>query len=187
MYHSFSTALEEVFFQVATIISSTGFGLGDAYTWPMFSQFVLLILMFIGGCAGSTAGGFKLIRVLILTRIVKNQIKSTLYPSRVLSLHTNGSVVDKATQHSIMKYLTVYCFIIVAICGILTLDSDNFLTVVSSALSCLNNMGPILGSSATFSFYSPFSKVVLSFAMIAGRLELFPMLVLFSPATWKKN
>ncbi|HGI4138577.1 TPA: TrkH family potassium uptake protein [Streptococcus agalactiae] len=118
--------------------------------------------------------------------IARNQVLSTLYPNRVMSLHINKSVLDKNTQHGVLKYLTIYLAIFMALVLVLTLDTNDFLVVVSAAASCFNNIGPLLGSNETFSFFSPFSKLLLSFAMIAGRLEIYPVLLMFIPKTWSK-
>ncbi|HGC7485300.1 TPA: potassium transporter TrkG [Streptococcus agalactiae] len=176
----------DAFFEVSAIITTTGFGVTDITRWPLFSQVILLFLMFIGGSAGSTAGGFKVMRSLSLAKIARNQVLSTLYPNRVMSLHINKSVLDKNTQHGVLKYLTIYLAIFMALVLVLTLDTNDFLVVVSAAASCFNNIGPLLGSNETFSFFSPFSKLLLSFAMIAGRLEIYPVLLMFIPKTWSK-
>ncbi|MBF7094804.1 TrkH family potassium uptake protein [Streptococcus sp. HF-1907] len=186
MYDNFRKGIEYVFFEVSTIITTTGYSVTDITGWPLFSQGILLFLMFVGGSAGSTAGGFKVMRGLILTKIAKNQVLSTLYPNRVMSLHINRNVLDKETQHGVLKYLAIYVMIFMGLVFFLSLDSNNLLTVVSAAASCFNNIGPMLGTNETFAIFSPFSKVLLSFAMIAGRLEIYPMLLLFIPKTWSK-
>lgn len=186
LFATLGKALEVIFFQIATIISSTGYGLVDTSQWPMFSQLVLLMLMFIGGMAGSTAGGFKVMRVLILAKIIKLQTLQNLYPNRVMTIHVNGRQLDKATQHSIMKYFVTYVALFVALVFVLSLDSNNFLVIISASASIFNNIGPILGTTETFAFFSPFSKLIMGFAMIAGRLEIFPLLLLFSKKAWSK-
>lgn len=187
IYKSVSVSFEMAFFQVTNIITTTGFGYGDISHWPLFSNYILLLLMCIGGSAGSTAGGLKVIRGLILYRISKNQILSSLYPNRVLSLHVNGSLVDKDTQHKILKYLVIYLAIIVSLIFMVSLDNNNLMIVVSAVLSCFNNIGPMLGTTDTFAIFSPFTKILLSLAMIAGRLEIYPMLLIFMPRTWSKR
>lgn len=179
-------AVEVIFFQIATILSSTGYGLVDTTQWPMFSQMILLMLMFIGGMAGSTAGGFKVMRVLILSKIIKLQTLQNLYPNRVMTIHVNGRQLDKSTQHSILKYFTVYVALFIFLVFVLSLDTNNFLVTVSASASIFNNIGPILGTTETFAFFSPFAKLVMGFMMIAGRLEIFPMLLLFSKRAWSK-
>lgn len=187
LYHHVSESFEMAFFQVSNIITTTGFGYGSITSWPLFSQFILLFLMAIGGSAGSTAGGLKVIRGLILAKIAKNQILSTLSPHRVLTLHVNQTVIDKDTQHKILKYFVIYTMILLALIFIVSLDHNNLLVVTSAVFSCFNNIGPILGTNASFSIFSPFSKILLSFAMIAGRLEIYPILLLFMKRTWSKR
>lgn len=187
LFHTFSDSFEMAFFQVSNIITTTGFGYGDISNWPLFSQFILLVLMCIGGSAGSTAGGFKVIRCLMIAKIAKNQILSTLSPHRILTLHVNQTVIDKDTQHKILKYLALYVMISLALIFIVSLDSNDFLVVTSAVFSCFNNIGPILGTTASFSIFSPLSKILLSFAMIAGRLEIYPILLLFMKRTWSKR
>ncbi|MGT2948432.1 TrkH family potassium uptake protein [Streptococcus devriesei] len=187
LFSSAKEGLETSFFEVSTIMTTTGFGLTDLTVWPLFSQFILLLLMFIGGSAGSTAGGLKVMRTLIISKITKNQVLSSLYPNRIMSLHINHQPLDKRIQHSVLKYLAIYLAIFIGLVFILTLDSNKFMVVVSAAASAFNNIGPMLGTDKTFAIFSPFSKLALSFAMIAGRLEIYPMLLLFIPKTWSKT
>ena len=186
LYANVAKSFEISFFQVSNIITTTGFGYGTTEQWPLFSQFILLMLMVIGGSAGSTAGGLKVIRCLTLWRIAKNQVLSTLSPNRVVTLHVNDTVLDKDTQHKILKYFTIYSFITIALLFVVSLDNNNFMTVVSAVFSCFNNIGPMIGTGQTFSIFSPISKFLLSLAMIAGRLEIYPMILLFLPRTWSK-
>lgn len=187
LYANVAKSFEISFFQVSNIITTTGFGYGTTEQWPLFSQFILLMLMVIGGSAGSTAGGLKVIRCLTLWRIAKNQVLSTLSPNRVVTLHVNDTVLDKDTQHKILKYFTIYSFITIALLFVVSLDNNNFMTVVSAVFSCFNNIGPMIGTGQTFSIFSPISKFLLSLAMIAGRLEIYPMILLFLPKTWSKR
>lgn len=187
LYANVAKSFEISFFQVSNIITTTGFGYGTTEQWPLFSQFILLMLMVIGGSAGSTAGGLKVIRCLTLWRIAKNQVLSTLSPNRVMTLHVNDTVLDKDTQHKILKYFTIYSFITIALLFVVSLDNNNFMTVVSAVFSCFNNIGPMIGTGQTFSIFSPISKFLLSLAMIAGRLEIYPMILLFLPRTWSKR
>lgn len=186
LYASTGKGLENVLFEVTNVMTTAGFGITDLTVWPLFSQVILLILMFIGGSAGSTAGGLKVMRVLILTKISKNQILSTLYPNRIMTLHINQQPLDKDTQRGVLKYFSLYITLFVGLILILSLDNNNFLVVASAAASTFNNIGPILGTSETFAIFSPFSKLIMSFAMIAGRLEVYPLLLLFIPKTWSK-
>lgn len=187
LYDNVAKSFEISFFQVSNIITTTGFGYGTTEQWPLFSQFILLMLMVIGGSAGSTAGGLKVIRCLTLWRIAKNQVLSTLSPNRVVTLHVNDTVLDKDTQHKILKYFTIYSFITIALLFVVSLDNNNFMTVVSAVFSCFNNIGPMIGTGQTFSIFSSISKFLLSLAMIAGRLEIYPMILLFLPRTWSKR
>lgn len=187
LYANVAKSFEISFFQVSNIITTTGFGYGTTEQWPLFSQFILLMLMVIGGSAGSTAGGLKVIRCLTLWRIAKNQVLSTLSPNRVVTLHVNDTVLDKDTQHKILKYFMIYSFITIALLFVVSLDNNNFMTVVSAVFSCFNNIGPMIGTGQTFSIFSSISKFLLSLAMIAGRLEIYPMILLFLPRTWSKR
>lgn len=187
LYHSLADSFEMAFFQVSNIITTTGFGYGNTTNWPLFSQFILLLLMAIGGSAGSTAGGLKIIRGLIMAKIAKNQVLSTLSPHRVLTLHVNQAVIDKDTQHKVLKYFVIYVMILISLIFIISLDNNNLMIVTSAVFSCFNNIGPILGTTASFSIFSPFSKILLAFAMIAGRLEIYPILLLFMRRTWSKR
>ena len=187
LYHGVAESFEMALFQVSNIITTTGFGYGSITNWPLFSQYILLFLMAIGGSAGSTAGGLKIIRGLILAKIAKNQVLSILSPHRVLTLHVNGTVIDKDTQHKILKYFVIYVMILLGLIFVISLDNNNLMIVTSAVFSCFNNIGPILGTSANFSIFSPFSKILLAFAMIAGRLEIYPILLLFMKRTWSKR
>lgn len=187
LYTSFSQSIRVTFFQVTNVITTTGFGITDLTTWPLFAQFVLLLLMFIGGSAGSTAGGFKVIRALIISQIVKNEVLKTLYPRRVMSLHVGQDIIDKETQHSVLKYLAIYAMMFICLVFCPTMDQQaDFVVVISAAASTFNNIGPMLGTSETFTIFNPFSKILMSFAMIAGRLEIYPLLLLFLKRTWSK-
>ncbi|MFC3931462.1 TrkH family potassium uptake protein [Streptococcus dentapri] len=186
LYGSWAQSLEYSFFQVSEVITTTGFGITDLTKWPLFSQTVLLLLMLIGGSAGSTAGGFKVMRSLIIAKISRNQMLKTLYPNRVMALHINHTPLDKSTQHSILKYLSVYMMIFLGLILALSIDNNNFMVAVSAAASTFNNIGPMLGTAETFNIFSPWAKILMSFAMIAGRLEIYPMLLLFLPKTWSK-
>lgn len=187
LYHSLADSFEMALFQVSNIITTTGFGYGNTTNWPLFSQFILLLLMAIGGSAGSTAGGLKIIRGLIMAKIAKNQVLSTLSHHRVLTLHVNQAVIDKDTQHKVLKYFVIYVMILISLIFIISLDNNNLMIVTSAVFSCFNNIGPILGTTASFSIFSPFSKILLAFAMIAGRLEIYPILLLFMRRTWSKR
>ncbi|MGQ9412922.1 TrkH family potassium uptake protein [Streptococcus pluranimalium] len=187
LYTNINQTVSFSFFQVTNVITTTGFGITDLTAWPLFAQFILLLLMFLGGSAGSTAGGFKVIRALIISKIVKNEVLRTLYPRRIMSLHIGENIIDKETQHSVLKYLAIYIIMFVCLLFCLSIDHQkDFMVVVSAAASTFNNIGPMLGTAETFDIFSPFSKLLMSLAMIAGRLEIYPMLLLFLKRTWSK-
>lgn len=186
LYANGIDGFEKVFFEVANVITTTGFGITDLTIWPLFSQVILLLLMFIGGSAGSTAGGLKVMRLLILSKISKNQVLATLYPNRITTLHVNHQPLDKETQHAVLKYFSLYAACLLLLTLLLSLDNNHFMVVASAAASTFNNIGPLLGTDQTFNIFSPFSKLLMAFAMIAGRLEIYPVLLLFIPKTWSK-
>lgn len=186
LYPSLSEGLEIVFFQVSTIITTTGFGITDLTAWPLFSQVILLFLMMLGGSAGSTAGGFKVMRAMMIAKISRIQILSSLYPNRIMTVHVNDTSLDKAIQHSVLKYFTLYMLSMMALVFIISLDNQNMMIVLSAVVSTFNNIGPLLNTAETFDIFNPFSKFLLSLAMIAGRLEIYPLLLLFIPKTWSK-
>ncbi|MDE6471257.1 MAG: TrkH family potassium uptake protein [Eubacterium sp.] len=189
MYDSIFLAVRDSFFTVNTIMSSTGFGTVDFNAWPTFSKILLLILMCIGGSAGSTGGGFKVIRVQLLFKQMLCNFRQLLRPHSVVNVRYNGKTLDKKMMGGINSYLTVY--IVIMIISLIFISFDNFSTSTSfsAVLTCLNNIGPgieAVGPKENFANFSDFSKLVLIFDMLAGRLELFPILLLFSPNTWKK-
>lgn len=185
-YGSFGESLRHAAFQTASFISTTGYTTTAYNAWPTFSKVILLLLMCIGGCAGSTAGGIKVSRVVILFKAVHNRIRHVLYPRTVKAVHFEGKALDEQTISNVLTYLALYLFCFVAIFLLLSLEPFSIETNFTAAAATFNNVGPFFGDLATFSAYSPFSKIVMSIAMLLGRLELYPMLILFMPATWKK-
>ena len=177
------------FFHVASIISTTGFCTLDWLNWPQFSQFILILLMFIGACAGSTGGGMKCSRILILLRCMRREVHSIIHPNSVEVVTLDGRVVEEDTVHSALLFSAAYFLFILGAGLIISLDDVSFAVSFSSALTSLSNVGPGLeavGPVYNFSILSPLSKVTMSLTMIIGRLEIFPILVLFSPSTWRK-
>ena len=149
---------------------------------------ILLILMFFGACAGSTAGGLKISRVIIIFKVFLSEIKQMISPNRVISIKYENKPLDMKIQKGVSNYLLVYCVLLIVFMFILSLTTDDFLTIFSGVAATFNNIGPGLGKvGPAFSFaeLSDLSKITLSFAMLAGRLELFPMLILFAPGTWR--
>lgn len=189
IYESFGEALRHSAFTVATIISTTGFTTTDFNLWPELSRSLLVILIFCGACAGSTCGGLKISRIVILFKGIGKELQNLIHPKQVKKI-----VVDKRpVEHEVVRSVNVYvvCMVMVLIFSLLVISFDNhdFTTNFTSIATCLNNVGPglnLVGPTGNFSFFSPLSKLVLIFDMLAGRLELFPVLLLFSPVTWKK-
>jgi trk system potassium uptake protein TrkH len=187
-YPSFSEALRAAFFQVTSIITTAGFTTADFSLWPNLSQSVLLILMMTGACAGSTAGGFKLSRLLITFKSIGREIRRIFKPNSVQALRLDGEILDDKTATSAINYMTLYIMIIAISSILISFDGKDVLTNLTVAISAFNNVGPALGDAfSSMRDYSYFSKAVLSISMLFGRLEIMPMLVLLAPATWKKN
>jgi trk system potassium uptake protein TrkH len=175
-------------FTVASIISSTGFCTADYDTWPAFSKGILLCISMVGACAGSTGGGLKCARLLILVKSLLRNIGKTLNPQRVQVVKINGRMIDEQTISSTSAFLSAYVIIIIASFMLISLDNYTMGTNFSAVLACVNNIGPgfdSVGPTCNFSGFSVFSKLVLCFDMLAGRLEIFPILILFVKGTWK--
>ncbi len=192
IYHIYGTvgqSLRYAFFQVSSIITTTGFATADFTQWPMFSQVILVCLMFCGACAGSTGGGIKVSRVLILGKIAKKEIKHMISPRSVNSIKFEGKTVEQEVFSGVSAFFIVYMIIYAVSFLLMSLDQVDFSTAFTSVAACINNVGPGLGAvgpAGHFGNLSWLSKVVLCFDMLAGRLELFPMLMLFSPLAWKR-
>ena len=190
MFDGFGQGLRTVFFQVSSIITTTGFCTTEFNDWPVFSKTILVLLMVIGACAGSTGGGLKISRILILAKNVVREIKHMIRPKSVNVVRVDGAVVPDETLRSATGYLTVYIIVTIVTVLVISLDGLSIETNLTAALSCVNNIGPALGEFGAFGNFAPysdFSTLVLSIAMLFGRLELVPMLVLFSPYAWKKR
>ena len=190
LYETVSETVRTSVFQVAAIISSTGFATADFNLWPGFSKTILLLLMLVGGCAGSTAGGFKVSRVLMLFKTIKRELQKLLHPRAVSTIRLEGKRVDEKTISSLGSYLAIYVIFLCGVIFILGMDKFDLETNISAAVSCVNNIGPgfsAVGPASSYAMYSPFSKIVLSFAMLLGRLEIFPLILTFSPSTWVKK
>lgn len=178
-------------FQVASIISTTGYSTTDFNLWPTLSKSILLILMFTGACAGSTAGGLKISRVCLLFKQIRSNLKHMLHTRSVESVRFEGKKVDNETVTNVTTYLAVYCLCFVIIFLLIgAADPFDLETNISAAASCFNNVGPgfsLVGPLSSYAAYSDFSTIVLSFGMLLGRLEILPMLLLFAPSSWIKN
>ena len=189
IYGSLLETFRYAFFQVCSIISTTGFATTDWSYWPHFSHFILVVLMFCGACAGSTGGGIKCSRVLILLRSVRREIHRIIHPNSVEVVKLDGKVVDEDTIHSILVFIGCYLLIILSASLIISLDNFSYTVSFTSALTCISNVGPgleMVGPAGNFSAFSPLSKLVMSLCMIIGRLEIFPILILFSRQSWRR-
>lgn len=188
-YQSFGRALHESFFQVASIITTTGFATADFNAWPELSRCVLVLLMIVGACAGSTGGGIKVSRILLLAKSARRSIAQTLRPNSVKLIHMDGDLVEDETVSGVRSFLVIYCLIAVFSVLIVSLDNFSFDTNFTAVMACLNNIGPGLGAvgpAGNFADLSLLSKLVLTINMLLGRLELYPIIILFSPSAWKK-
>ena len=190
VYESVSDALRLSAFQVSSILTTTGYATADFDKWPQLAKAVLLLLMFFGGCMGSTAGGLKMSRVVVLMQIARNDLRRALRPREVSSVILNGRRVDAQGEKQILSYFALYIAIIGTVFLLISFEPFGMETNFSAAVSCFNNIGPgfgLVGPSASFTDYSVFSKLVLSFAMLLGRLEIYPILLLLSPQIWSKR
>ena len=188
VYATLSETIRHAAFQVSSIITTTGYATTDFDLWPAFSKAILLGLMFIGACAGSTGGGMKIARVLLLLKSLRRNIGKVLRPNRVQVVRNSGNVVEEQILDNTNAYLAAYVVMILLSFVIISLDNFSLTTNISAVVSCFNNIGPgfeAVGPTCNFGGYSAVSKLVLSLDMLAGRLEIFPILVLLSKSTWK--
>ena len=189
VYTGFWESLRYTVFQVASIISTTGFGTTDFVLWPQFSQMIIVLLMFCGACAGSTGGGMKCSRVLLLFRAIRRELHRITHPRSVEVVKLDGKLVSESTLHTLLVFLGAYVMMVFAAALIISLDGCSFTVSFSAALTCVSNVGPgleMIGPTGNFAAFSPLAKGVMSLCMIIGRLEIFPILVLFSPSTWQR-
>lgn len=190
MYGSVADAVRLSAFQVSSLVTTTGYATADFNLWPQLSKAVLFLLMFVGGCMGSTAGGLKMSRIVVLAQSVRNELRHALRPRSVSSVRLNGRRLDPQEVKSVHSYFAIYITVIIAVFLLISFEPFGFETNLSAAVSCVNNIGPgfdLVGPAASYADYSGFSKLVLSLAMLLGRLEIFPMLLLFSPKLWSKR
>ena len=191
MFHSLPESFHHAAFQVASIITTTGYSTVNFDLWPMFSKMILVLLMFCGACAGSTGGGIKVSRILILLKAVRTEIRHYMHPRAVTTMKMDGKAIDKSIFRGVLVYLAAYAFLFAASVLILSLDpTQSFATDFTAVAATFNNIGPgleMVGPAANFNSLTLLSKYVLMFDMLAGRLELFPLLVFFLPSTWKKS
>ncbi len=190
LYQSFGESLRYALFQVSSIISTTGFATADFNQWPELSKAILLMLMFVGSCAGSTGGGLKVSRIIIMVKSFFYEIRSMANPRAVVSIRLEGKSVDRTIVRRVTNYWLVYCLIFIVSILLVSLDSFNFTTHFSAVAACINNVGPgfdAVGPTASFADLNVLSKLVLMADMLFGRLELFPLLVTMAPSTWRRR
>ena len=190
IYGSVAQSLRYAFFQVASIITTTGFATADFNLWPEFSRAILVILMFIGACAGSTGGGIKVARVVILCKTSLGDMRKMLHPNAVTTVRFEGKPLTDRSIRSVHLFLTVYILIFTVSVLLLSLERFDLITVFTAVAACINNIGPgleVVGPMGNYAQFSPAAKLLLSFDMLVGRLEIFPMLLLFAPSIWKRR
>lgn len=189
-YESFSDALRHAFFQTSSIITTTGYATADFNTWPMVCRALLVLLMCTGACAGSTAGGLKLSRVIIGLKHLRAEFRRLIHPRSYTAVTFEGRQVDQTTLNGVSVYLILYVVTLGVAFFLLSFDKLGFTENVTAAVACMNNIGPglgLVGPASNYSAYSGFSKIVLSIAMLAGRLEFYPLVLTFLPATWRRK
>lgn len=190
LYGNIALALKDSLFTVNTIMSTTGFGTVDFNTWPTFSKIIIMLLMFVGGSAGSTGGGMKVARIILYFKQLAREFRLMLYPHEVVLVKMNKKSVDQGVVKGVNSYFVVYMITLAVSTLLISINGFDTETTFTAVISCINNIGPGLGAvgpTGNYADFSVLSKLVLVFDMLAGRLELFPMLLLLSPKTWKRT
>ncbi len=190
MFSNLEQALRASSFAVATVITTTGYSTVDFDTWPAFSKFILVILMFVGACAGSTGGGIKVSRFIISFKTIIKEFHSYIHPKSVKAIRIEGKTVEHETLRSVNVYFMTFICVFTVSCLLISLENQDLVTTFTSVAATINNIGPGLanvGPTCNFASFSVLSKFVFIFDMLAGRLELFPMLMLFNPTIWKST
>ena len=190
MYDSVGTALRTAFFQVSSIVTTTGYATADFNLWPTYSRTVIVILTFVGACAGSTAGGLKVSRVIILFKAARQDLNKMLHSHAVTTVRFEGKPLDEKTLRGVHNYFNIYVLLLTLSVLLVSLDGFDVVTTFTAVATCLNNVGPgleLVGPMGSFAEFSAPVKLLLAFDMLAGRLELYPMLALFAPRLWRKR
>ena len=184
-------AIHHVAFSVGSIITTTGYGTVDFAQWPEFSRVLLVLLMIVGACAGSTGGGMKVSRVLILFKSQAREIRRMIHPHAVEIITMDKKKIEKSAISGTSAFLSVYCVVLLISVALISLDNFGTETTVTAVMATLNNIGPgtsaVVGPFGGFGAFSPLSKLVIIFDMLCGRLELFPVLLLLRPSTWRRH
>ncbi len=189
-YETLEGAFRHAAFQVMAIISTTGFATANFELWPQLSKGILLVLMILGACGGSTGGGIKISRFIILAKTAVREIKRMVHPRSVSIVKLDNAKVDEDVIRGVSGFIIVYFFVLFGSFLLISIDNHDFTTTFSSVLTCLANVGPgfgMVGPVENYHFFSDFSKIILTLDMLIGRLEIFPMMLLFSPSVWKKG
>jgi len=189
IYSGMPEALKHAFFQVSSLMTSTGFSTANYDTWPEVTKVLLVLLSIVGACAGSTGGGIKVSRILIMIKCVRREVASFVHPNAVRQIRIDNTSIDKSVRSGVKSYMLVYLAIYIVSVLLISLNGFDFTTTTTSVLATLNNTGPglnLVGPAGGFADFSVLSKFVFMFDMLAGRLELYPMLILFVPSLWKE-
>ena len=190
IYGSVGKSLCYAFFQVSSIITTTGFATADFNTWPTFSKGILVVLMFIGACAGSTGGGVKVARVVILVKSSLADMRKMLHPNAIATVRFEGKPLTERSVRGVHVFISVYVLVFAVSFLLLTLEGFDLVTTFTALAACINNIGPgleVVGPMGNYAQFSPWAKLLLSFNMLVGRLEIFPMLLLCAPSIWKRR
>ena len=190
LYPTFEESFRHASHQVATIITTAGFCTTNFDAWPELSKCILVILMFIGACSGSTAGGMKISRVVMLVKTIKKELSLILHPREVRKIRMDGHILDHETLRNTNVFFVIYILLTLTTTLLISIDNFDFTTNFTAVVATLNNIGPglnMVGPTQNFSIYSDFSKFILMFNMLAGRLELFPMVFMLMPSTWRRK
>lgn len=190
LYHSFAEAFRYSFFQVSSVITTTGFATADFDLWPTFSKVLLVLLMFIGACAGSTGGGLKISRVIILFKTAVKEVRYAINPRGVHAVRCDGETIPHEVIVNTSSYFAVYMLLQALSFLLISIDGLDFTTTATAVVACFNNIGPglsLVGPEGNFAMFSTFSKIILSLDMLLGRLEIFPLIIIFAPAAWKNK
>ena len=190
IYKNAAVSMRFAAFQVSSIMTTTGYATVGFNSWPDFSRGILLILMFIGGCAGSTAGGLKVSRIVILEKIMKRELRRILHPRSVKAIRFEGKTVDSSTLNGVSIYFAIYMCCVGVLFLIINFEPFDLITNFTAVATCFNNVGPgfgLVGPAGNFSAFSPLAKIVLSVAMLLGRLEIYPLIIAATPSPWIKR
>lgn len=189
IFNTFAESLRHASFQVSTIITTTGYSTTNFNLWPTFSKAILVLLMFIGASAGSTGGGIKCIRVLVLLKIAKREVLRIIHPRSVYTVKIDGRSLDEDRLSAILSFFFVYIAIFVSSVLVVSLDGKDMVSSFTAVAAAIGNIGPgleMVGPFGSFTDFSVLSKIVCAFCMVVGRLEIFPVLIIFAPTFWKK-